>query len=503
MREMSGKGGFNWLLLFTLLVVFTLGLVNLASAAHGASSNLALIQGLWFAGCLLIALGVSFFDYHVFERLAYPIFVVTLLMLFVVLGLGKVINNVRRWIDLGLFNFQPSEVMKIAVILALAKYFSQDETAPQTRSYLRKILLSAHLVYPLGVVALLLSFWSKEEVLALGAWRYVILFGCVIWEGIAIYNMVFRPPTPYDLQQRPDPNKDKSYSLDDLIKPGTPLYPVGATLALLLFWENDFLSGLGNWRFLLLLICLAWTAASIFIAFYSGRSSLHDWLSPVILAVLPAMLIMGQPDLGTAMVILITAATMILFMKVKWSSFVIASVVLAIGAVAAWFFVLKPYQQDRIKAFIAPTADIKDSGYHARQSIIAVGSGQLSGKGWGKSTQTQFHFLPEQHTDFVFSVWAEEQGFTGCFVVLLLFLFMLLLIVNVASNARDRFGVLVSIGLAALVFWHVFINIGMVIGVLPVVGLTLPLWSYGGSSILAFMIGFGLVFGISRRQNVY
>ena len=221
----------------------------------------------------------------------------------------------------------------------------------------------------------------------------------------------------------------------------------------------------------------------------------------MILVLLPAILIIRQPDLGTSLALSAIAGTMILFMKVRFRSLIIAMAVFVVAAIAAWFLLLEDYQKRRIDSFVAPSADTKGTGYHARQSIIAVGSGMMHGKGYKESTQTQFQFLPEQHTDFVFSVWAEEQGFIGCLLALALFLFLLVQITNVASASRDRFGMLVGVGMAGLVFWHMFINIGMVIGALPVVGITLPLWSYGGSSILAVMTGFGLLLSISLRRT--
>src|SRR5690606_26677026 len=141
-------------------------------------------------------------------------------------------------------------------------------------------------------------------------------------------------------------------------------------------------------------------------------------------------------------------------------------------------------QKKRVLTFLDPEHDTLGAGYHASQSLIAVGSGQGFGKGWGQGTQTQLSFLPEQHTDFIFSVWGEEQGFIGALVLIGLYLLLLLLSIGVAANAREKFGTYVCVGVAGMIFWHVFINIGMVTGLLPVVGVTLPLLSYGGSSVL-------------------
>jgi cell division protein FtsW (lipid II flippase) len=501
MKAFEAQGRLNWLLLLTLTGVCGLGLYNLASAARGVESNLALWQGAWFGGCLVVALVLNWIDYRLFERLAYPLFLISLLALLAVLGFGKVVNNSRRWLDLGFINLQPSELMKLGIIVAIAKYFSDDAYTSRVRSTISKIIIRAHPLYPFGAVGALFWMWSSPSLLELGGWRYGLIGLCIIWLPIAVLHSLSLGRSDSVSKDKSSPTADVSYTLDDLIKPATPLYPLGAAFGVILFWEQDPFAALGSWRFVALGSCFIWAAVSVLFAFRTGRTSLHDLLSPVILVAVPAVLIMRQPDLGTALVLSVTAASMVLFMKVRLSSFLIASAVLVVAAVAAWSLVLKPYQQDRIKAFIAPSEDVKDTGYHAQQSIIAVGSGRLRGKGFGNSTQTRFQFLPEQQTDFVFSVWAEEQGFLGCSVVLALFLFLLVQLVNVASGARDRFGVLLCVGMASSLFWHVFINIGMVIGVLPVVGLTLPLWSYGRSSLLAFMLGFGLVLSVSYHKK--
>ncbi len=414
---------FNWGLLGSTLAVAGMGLMNLYSASRGASTNMAFLQGLWMGVGVLIAVLLTVLDYRIFEQLAYPFLGLTLVFLLAVLLIGRVISGSQRWIHLGVFNFQPSEMAKIAVVLCMAKYFSDEPALP-----------------PGG------------------------------------------------------------YRLRDLIKPTTVPYPLGAVGALMLFWEK--LEFLGGWRFVLLVVFLVWGAGSVLYALQTGRTSLHDMLSPIILVVLPAILILRQPDLGTTLMLFAIAGTMILFVKVRFLSLVIAGVVFVAAAVGSWQF-LQPYQKDRIMAFVSPGEDVKDSGYHSRQSMIAVGSGKTSGKGFGESTQTQFRFLPEQHTDFVFSVWAEEWGFTGCLVALGVFLFWLVQMINVASGARERFGVLVAVGITAMVFWHVAINIGMVIGVLPVVGITLPLWSYGGSSVLVMMANLGLLMSVSLRRHTF
>ncbi len=495
---------FNWVLIFAVLAISGLGLVNLSSVGRTSSTNLAIVQGVWVGGSLLLAMGIAILDYQLVERLAYPIFFALVLSLVGVLAIGKVVNNSRRWIGVGPINIQPSELMKIGVILAMAKYFSDDAQVSRPRSMLSKLLIYLHPVYPIAALVILIWNWNNPKYDFVVQYHWILVGALFVWEPLAIWHFLHESSSRRagDLEYSTRQRGDKTYTLDDLFKPESPLYGLGALGGLILFWDKDFMTPLGAWRFLLIAAFIIWTAFSSMFAVRNGRTSFHDLVSPVLLLSMPAVLIIKQPDLGTALVLLAAAASMILFMRMKLASLIIAVAILLVASVASWNIVLKPYQQNRIKAFWAPSKDTKDTGYHSRQSIIAVGSGGLFGKGYGKSTQTRFRFLPEQHTDFVFSVWAEEQGFVGCLVVLALFSFLLLQIVNIASGAKDRFGVLICIGMASLLFWHVFINIGMVIGVVPVVGLTLPLWSYGGSSVLAFFLGFGLILSVYYHRGI-
>jgi rod shape determining protein RodA len=222
---------------------------------------------------------------------------------------------------------------------------------------------------------------------------------------------------------------------------------------------------------------------------------------PALLVVAPAALVLREPDLGTALIVLAVGATMILFAGVRWKTVAVLGAVVIVGAVAAWPH-LKPYQRKRVETFLNPEGDVLGAGYHATQSMIAVGSGQGFGKGWGQGTQTLLSFLPEQHTDFIFSVWAEEHGFVGALLLLALYFALVGSGITIAANARDRFGQLVAVGATALVFWHAFINMGMVTGVLPVVGVTLPLMSYGGTSVLVVFAALALLASVGTRRFV-
>jgi rod shape determining protein RodA len=222
---------------------------------------------------------------------------------------------------------------------------------------------------------------------------------------------------------------------------------------------------------------------------------------PIVITVVPAVLVLKQPDLGTALIICAVGFTQILFAGVRWKALAVLAVV-AIGGATFAYPHLKPYQKKRVETFLNPQGDARGAGYHAAQSMIAVGSGQGLGKGWGQGTQSYLSFLPEQHTDFIFSVWAEEHGFVGCLLLLALYFALVTSAIDVAGSARDRFGSFLAVGIAGMLFWHAAINIGMVIGLLPVVGVTLSLMSYGGSSVLTMFLGIGLLANIGMRRFV-
>ncbi|MFO0581814.1 MAG: rod shape-determining protein RodA [Anaeromyxobacter sp.] len=224
-------------------------------------------------------------------------------------------------------------------------------------------------------------------------------------------------------------------------------------------------------------------------------------LIPFAIILLPAVLTLKQPDLGTALIIVATGMTQVLFARVRWKTLAVLATVAVSGAVFVYPH-LKPYQKKRVETFLDPGKDALGAGYHATQSMIAVGSGQGFGKGWGQGTQTYLSFLPEQHTDFIFSVWAEERGFVGCLLLLALYFVLIASAIEIAGNARDRFGSFLAVGLVGMLFWQVTINVGMVTGVLPVVGVTLPLMSYGGSSVLVIYAAMGLLANLGMRRFV-
>ena len=222
----------------------------------------------------------------------------------------------------------------------------------------------------------------------------------------------------------------------------------------------------------------------------------------VLLFALPALLILKQPDLGTVVALGITVAALLLLAGLRLRLVVLLAAVLIPAGPLVWSH-LKPYQQRRVLTFIDPNADPLGAGYHIIQSKIAIGSGMLEGKGYLHGTQNRLNFLPEQHTDFIFSVFAEEWGFLGGCILVSCYVLLLLRCFSVAMRARDTFGMLLAFGLTVMLFGQVLVNIGMATGSLPVVGITLPFFSYGGSSLLASMIAIGLLLNISMRRFTF
>jgi len=354
---------FPWPLLGVVVAISAIGIWNLASASRSAHAPVWIAQAWWMGAGLLVALVVLAFDHRSYQRLAWVFYAAVLVLLLLVLVKGRTVMGARRWIGVGGVNIQPSELAKIAVIMALASWFHRD---------------AERRTEPLGLA------------------------------GIAV--------------------------------------PLGLTF-------------------------------------------------------LPAVLILKQPDLGTALIVVAVGCTMLLFARVRWRTLAVLATV-AVGAAAFAYPHLKPYQKKRVETFLNPEGDLRGAGYHAVQSKIAVGSGQGFGKGWAQGTQNNLSFLPEQHTDFIFSVWAEEHGFVGCLLLLLLYFGLVTAGVDVAGNARDRFGHFLAIGVTAMLFWQTVINIGMVTGILPVVGVTLPLMSYGGSSVISTFLGLGLLANVGMRRFV-
>ena len=233
-----------------------------------------------------------------------------------------------------------------------------------------------------------------------------------------------------------------------------------------------------------------------------SRYSLEQLAVRLVAIVAPIGLIAIQPDLGTAVLLGLVALTVgFLALPSVWP--MVHVTLGGLLTIPILWETMHDYQKNRILAFLDPSSDPTGNGWHTRQSIFAVGSGKIWGKGYGEGTQNQFDFLPEHWTDFPYSVWAEEWGFVGSLFLLALFGFLLVWILNVALSARDRTGAVICLGVAAMTFWHVLINVAMVLGLAPVVGVTLPFISYGGSSLIVFFCAMGLVANVSLRKYGY
>ncbi len=229
-----------------------------------------------------------------------------------------------------------------------------------------------------------------------------------------------------------------------------------------------------------------------------------DMVVPALMTLLPMALIISEPDLGTALLCLLIFLSIMMLTRLKARSLLVVTASAPIVGVWAWSYLLKPYQKQRVVSFwsslIDPQADRLGAGWQTYQSITAVGSGRVTGKGFTQGIIGPHHFLPEQHTDFPFSVFAEEQGFIGAVALVFLYGVLILWCLRIAANSRDRFGSVIAVGVGSIFFWQVIINIGMAMGIVPVVGVTLPLFSYGGSSILTFMLCIGLLMNVSIHR---
>jgi rod shape determining protein RodA len=294
---------------------------------------------------------------------------------------------------------------------------------------------------------------------------------------------------------------------------GWVLYGVGIVLLVLVFLLGTSIRGSTRWIMLgplplqpselmkiLLIVALARHLHND--PKTEGRT-LKDLVIPGLILAVPMTLILLQPDLGTAMICAFIFGTIMMLTNLKLRSLIVLGAAFLVSAPLTTRYLMTGEQTERLDAFLNPeatTAFLQGDGYHTHQSLVAIGSGGGTGKGWMEGTQSQLGFLPDRHTDFPFSVWAEEQGLLGVLLMLGLYLFLIIWGLKIASQAKDRFGAVLAVGVTALFFWHTIINIGMVLGLLPVVGLTLPLFSHGGSSVLTMMMGVGLLMNVSMRR---
>lgn len=450
-RGADSARSWPWGLIVVAMMIPLIGVVNLYSAAQNFFEHtIWLKQLLWAFGGFVLAAAIARVKSTTLELSAWPIYIVTCLLLFLVLAIGTPVKGAQRWLDLGAFNMQPSELAKIAIMLVVARYFAGFEM--QGGYTLLALIRPLNPSRPIALLGLLAyKLYDDRKDLAKAYKKNAL-------EVPALQDIIDHA------KAMADPPKEIADALEQL----TPANAIPIVVGVAVVW------------LVVALLVLA-------------RRGLHhrSIIAPMDIIVIPFGLVLIEPDLGTASIVLAVAASQILFAGMKPRDLILA-IVGAVGvSIFAWNNVLHDYQRKRVETFMDPEADIQGSGYHAAQSIIAVGSGRLTGKGWQEGTQTQLSFLPENHTDFAFSVLGEEWGFVGAVTLILLFFALTALMLRCAARATDRFSALLAVGAAAMLFWHAFINIGMVIGVLPVVGVTLPLVSYGGSSMITKVLAIG------------
>ncbi|MGD8112451.1 rod shape-determining protein RodA [Vibrio sp. TRT 21S02] len=248
-------------------------------------------------------------------------------------------------------------------------------------------------------------------------------------------------------------------------------------------------------------------AVPLMVARFIGKRSLPPTFQTLVISLVlvfvPTILIAKQPDLGTSILIAASGIFVIFLAGISWK--IIFSAACALGAFLPilWFFLMREYQKVRVRTLFNPESDPLGAGYHIIQSKIAIGSGGISGKGWMQGTQSQLEFLPERHTDFIFAVIAEEWGLIGILLLLSLYLFIIGRGLYLASKAQTAFGRMMAGSIVLSFFVYVFVNIGMVSGILPVVGVPLPLISYGGTSMVTLMAGFGILMSIHTHRKAF
>lgn len=365
------RENFDWALFLGAALLAVVGVVNLYSATSVVRASLAemyIQQVYWLVVGGIFATVVAAIDYRHYERFGYALYAFGVVLLVLVFILGRDIRGSSRWIYIGSFSLQPSEFMKLFLIIALAKHLHDD---------------------------------PKSE----------------------------------------------------------------------------------------------------------GRT-LVDLIVPALLTIVPLLLILLQPDLGTALILGLIFLTIVALTRIQRKSmmWLVGGLLVGGGGGGAlllpvlWQNVLKEYQRQRITAYLNPETNIQGINWHAYNARVAIGNGGWTGQGFMRGTQNQYLFLPDQYSDFPFPVFAEDWGFLGSIVLVMLYGFLVLWSIRVAATSKDRFGAVLAIGVGGLIFWHAFFNLGMATGLLPVVGVTLPLFSYGGSSIVTVMMGIGLLMNVSMRR---
>ncbi len=384
------------------------------------------------------------------------------------------------------------------------KISTEENLSPETRSHLSEKSLERSrfdgfdfltclltlIIIGLGILTIYSATYNPEAT----TWLTGFCRRQLIWVGIALVIGIVLFLLHYNI----------------LYQAAYPLYGIGIILLLAVEVAGSTHMGATRWlslgginiqpsEFAKLTVILALAR------FLSNRRlpppyNLKELIAPALIIALPTVLILKQPDLGTAMLIILISGVIIFIAGITRGTLITLAVSACSAAAVGWHF-LHDYQKQRILTFMNPEKDPLGSGYHIAQSKIAIGAGKLFGKGFLKGTQNSLHFLPEQHTDFIFAAYAEQWGFLGVLILLIIYFMFILRALNIAMEARDGFGSYLATGIAAIFFWQVTINIGMVSGLMPVVGIPLPLFSYGGTSMLTSIALISILLNIHYRRK--
>ena len=510
-----------------------LGLYNLSSAGKPLGQNLHYTHAIHLVVGIGVAMMVASVPYRHLEGLAYPILFLVLILLSSTAVFGKIVNGSRRWLSLGPMTLQTSDLAKVAIIVIVARTLHMErweDGGLLLRDVFRPMNVSRPVILLAAVLALSL-FGEQVRPPKIERWsRTRYRSALTLRKGIAKVILGRRPNKKegersvsvshrgvkkrHVMIQRDNngwfvaPQDGADTLLNEQVleertrlKHGDVVQLGQMSDARVRFsFSLQRTRGLLPW---LALIGVFWLFVTLRLQLSQGTWHFRDVIAPIDVVLLPCVLILGQPDLGTTLVILLIAFSMILYVGLQPRSLMtLITGGIVFGAVA-WWFILEEYQRRRVLSWLKPQNDLAGEGYHQNQSLIAVGSGEVLGKGHGQGTQTQLSFLPEQQTDFIFSVWAEEHGFVGSALVVILFTGLLLASLRIAQRARDRFGALLVVGVTSMLFWHTIVNMLMVLRLAPVVGVPLPLWSNGGSFVLTTMLGVGLVINVSARRTMF
>lgn len=361
---------------------------------------------------------------------------------------------------------------------------------PEARSWLRKLHIDGWLLSLLLVlmgVGLVTIYSAGGEDLALVERQVVRL-------GIALSGMVIIAQIPPLFLKRISPFA----------------YLVGVALLLAVLFLGTIGKGAQRWLdlgfFQFQPSEVMKLAVPMMVAWYISQASLPPKFINIVIGFvmvcIPTLLIAKQPDLGTSLLIASSGFFALFLAGMSWKLLGLVAFLGSAFAPVLWFFLMHDYQKQRVLTFLDPQRDPLGAGYHIIQSKIAIGSGGTSGKGWLDGTQSQLEFLPERHTDFIFAVFSEEFGFYGVVGLLLLFVLVVIRGMIIATRAQDAYSKLLAGSITLTFFVYVFVNIGMVSGLLPVVGVPLPLLSYGGTSVVTLLAGFGILMSISTQKRI-